>query len=116
MAETIKNIVVQFEDGNQKEIPAKDLPEKLLQDIQKLNSEFDIFSDRDENSSILLEWDDGWKEVITVPGQAEEIIRYYVISRKEHFGRLAIDINESKYPELVIINRKPKELKRVTIV
>ena len=64
---------------------------------------------------MLLEWDDGCKEVIEVDRRCTGINRYYVISRPEDTGRLSLH-KEDGYPELLEIVRKPLDLKRLTFV
>ena len=52
MAETIKNIIVQFEGGNQKVVLAKNLPENVLSNMQEIVSKQDMFNEEDESSSV----------------------------------------------------------------
>ena len=62
---------------------------------------------------VLLEWEDGWKEVVEVDAGCTSIRRYYVISRTEEVGRLSLD-HESGYPVLLEVERRPGGLSRVT--
>ena len=62
---------------------------------------------------VLLEWEDGWKEVFQVDAGCTGIRRYYVISRTEEVGRLSLD-HESGYPMLLEVDRRPGGLSRVT--
>jgi len=112
----IKMITVQFDDGTEKQIPPEELSEAALAEMARTG----LSADRQEGGAnsrfVLLEWKDGWKEVIKVAPDSQEFIRYYVIRRPEESGRLVLKRNSSDYPELVEISRKPKELQRVTII
>lgn len=111
----IQKVVVHYEDGLEQEISVSSLSDKTLSELAAVGVEQIEFKDS-ARRYLLLEWNDGWKEVVKVPGDVTELIRYYVIRRPEDTGRLIVDRKESEYPELVEIMRKPKELKRVTVV
>ena len=68
----------------------------------------------DAGRFLLLEWDDGWSEVRRVPESCTGVGRYYVISRTEETGRLALT-TDTEYPELVEIVRRPSRLRRITL-
>lgn len=40
------------------------------------------------------------------------MLRYYVISRVEEYGRLAIE-SSGKYADLIVLDRKPRELEKI---
>jgi hypothetical protein len=58
---------------------------------------------------VLLKWKDGWQEVVRIDGDAVGFDKYFVIERKEYFGRLVYKMPEGKYPGLVVIDRAPME-------
>ena len=64
---------------------------------------------------LVLRWKDGWQEVVAIHGDVAELLRYYVITRTEDRGRLALDTG-SEYPELLVIERIPRDLSRLQIV
>jgi hypothetical protein len=68
----------------------------------------------DAGRFLLLEWDDGWREVRRVSAACTGVGRYYVISRTEEMGRLALTTDTS-YPELVEVARRPSRLRRITL-
>lgn len=111
----IQKVVVHYDDGLEEEIPISKLSEKTLSELAAIGLEQNG-TEGNAQRYLLLEWKDGWKEVVKVPGDVTELIRYYVIRRPEDTGRLIIERNETDYPELVEIFRKPKELRRVTVV
>lgn len=115
LSKKIQKVVIQYDDGLEQEIPLGNLSEKTLSELAVIGSEQNG-TDGNARRYLLLEWNDGWKEVVKVPGDVTELLRYYVIRRPEDTGRLLIERKESDYPELVEIIRKPKELKRVTVV
>ena len=63
---------------------------------------------------VLLEWEDGWKEVVEVDAGCTGIRGYYVISRTEEVGRLSLE-HESGYPVLLEVDRRPGGLSRITL-
>ena len=105
----ISKVTVQYDNGAVQEISASTLPEKILSELSAAGSD-------KPGRFLLMEWQDGWREVIKVPENVSEVNRYYVMRRVEESGRLVIDKSNQDYPELIEIIRKPRELKRVTLV
>ena len=68
-----------------------------------------------DDRCVLLEWDDGWKEVIMVDAACTEINRYYVIARPEEVGRLSLN-RRNGYPELIEIVRRPSRIEKITFM
>lgn len=116
MVEDIQKVIVQFRGGCEIEIAPGNLSESTLLELASSGLDRKNLNAEDNPRYILLEWGDGWKEVLKVPGDVTNLIRYYVIRRPEDSGRIVFERNDSDYPELVEIYRKPKELKRVTII
>jgi len=111
----IENVKIGLIDGSEIDLLIDDLPEKTISEL--VNHAFKVQSSNGENSKhVLLEWKDGWKEVIMVPGDVVDLLRYYVITRPEDVGRLVIERNDPDYPELIVISRKPKEITRVSLI
>lgn len=90
-----------------------DLPEPLREEILRQPFAARPALDPAADGYVLLEWEDGWKEVIRVDAGCTGIKRYYVISRTEEVGRLALD-HPSGYPVLLKVDRRPGGLRRVT--
>jgi hypothetical protein len=63
---------------------------------------------------VLLKWKDGTQEVSALAPEAKGLLRYYTIVRTEEYGRLAVESDED-YPELIIIDRKPRELAEIVL-
>jgi hypothetical protein len=106
-------IFVEFEDGSRCEASFESLPETLQSDIMRQPFASKPAPEPEKEKFLILEWDDGWKEVIRVDDTCTEMNRYYVISRVEHVGRLSIR-KQNGYPELIEITRKPLNLNRIT--
>lgn len=110
-----KNIIVQFDDGTQTESAFEDLTAHLQRELLKQPALFDFNPDGNNKKFLLLEWKDGWKEVMAVDSTCREINRYYVITRPEDTGRLSLN-REDGYPELIEIGREPLNLQRIGFV
>jgi hypothetical protein len=108
-------IMVEFGDGTQSAVPFETLPTTLQSEILRQPFASKPSSTPEEEHYLLLEWDDGWKEVIEVDPACTGLNRYYVISRPEEVGRLSLNRKES-YPELIEIIRKPRNLRRLTLL
>ena len=106
-------IFVEFEDGSTCEALFETLPETLQLDLMRQPFASKPSPEPEKEKFLILEWDDGWKEVIQVDKACEEINRYYVISRVEHVGRLSLN-KKDDYPELIEIIRKPLNLKKIS--
>jgi hypothetical protein len=110
-----KTISIEFNDGTNTTMPFDSLPETLQNDILRQPFASRPSTNPKDVKVALLEWEDGWKEVIEVDPTCTDINRYYVISRSEDRGRLSLN-KEDGYPDLIEINRKPKNIKRITFI
>lgn len=108
-----KRILVEFDDGSKTETSFELLPGPLQSEIMRQPFASKSNPAPEKDRFVLLEWDDGWKEVLQVNASCAEINRYYVISRTEHVGRLSLN-DQQGYPELIEIVRKPLNLKKIT--
>ncbi|MBW1999514.1 MAG: hypothetical protein JRJ29_16330 [Deltaproteobacteria bacterium] len=108
-----KNVTVEFEDGSRVTVPFDELPLQLQQEITRQPFASKPSTNPGEERFLILEWDDGWKEVFEVNPACTGINRYYVISRPEDVGRLSLN-KEDGYPELIEIIRNPLNIKRIT--
>jgi hypothetical protein len=72
-------------------------------------------SNPEKEKFVLLEWEDGWKEVIEVEEGCTDVNRYYIISRPEDVGRLSLNKKDS-YPQLIEIIRRPTSVKQITFL
>lgn len=110
-----KKITVQYDDGIGIEANFADLPYPFRQELLRQPAFSQANPAAGKENFVLLEWEDGWCEVLQVDPGCCEINRYYVISRPEDVGRLSLKKSDS-YPELIEIIRRPMELKSVAFL
>jgi hypothetical protein len=110
-----QKVVIEFDDGSKTEASFDALPSQLQWELLRQPFASQPSEKPELEKFVLLEWDDGWREVIEVDAACEEINRYYVISRPEDVGRLSLNKMDD-YPELIEIVRKPRDLKRITFL
>lgn len=106
-------LVLEYEDGGTKVVDFAALPGLLQSDL--LRQPFAGGATPDKNSEgkfVLLEWQDGWKEVFQIDAAFEAINKYYVITRPEDVGRLSFKQAEG-YPELIELVRRPQQISRI---
>jgi hypothetical protein len=108
-------IVVEFDDGAAAEADFDTLPSRLQFELLRQPFASLPSSDPEKEKFLLLEWEDGWKEVIAVDESCKDINRYYVISRPDDVGRLSLN-KQDGYPELIEIVRSPLDLKNITFL
>jgi len=110
-----QKIVVEFDDGSKTEASFDTLPSQFQFELLRQPFASQPSQNPEQEKFVLLEWDDGWKEVIEVDAKCIELNRYYVISRSEDVGRLSVN-KQDGYPELIEIMRKPLDLKKITFL
>jgi hypothetical protein len=108
-------IIVEFDNKSKIEVPFEGLPLSVQSELLRQPFASRPNPEPEQGRFVLLEWDDGWKEVIQVDPSCTDINRYYVISRVEHVGRLSLN-SQKGYPELIEIVRKPFSLKKITFM
>ena len=108
-----KKLIVEFEDGSRAEALGEAVPSTLWADVLRQPFASRPSPAPEKDKFVLVEWEDGWKEVVAVPSDCEEINRYRVIVRPEEVGRLSLK-RANGYPELVEINRRPAQVQRIT--
>jgi hypothetical protein len=111
----LKSLLFEYEDGSTKSVHANNLDASVHSKLAASG-----FCSPPEQISaakhyLILEWKDGWREVVAISADDASLIRYYVIRRIEDRGRLALDVGEA-YPQLRIIERLPMEMSRLLIV
>jgi len=110
-----QKVTVEYDDGSKVEASFDGLPSQLQFELLRQPFASRPSPNPEQEKFVLLEWDDGWKEVVEVAPTCSEINRYYVISRPEDVGRLSLN-KEDDYPELIDVVRKPLDLKRITFL
>jgi len=112
---TPQKVVIEFDGGLKAESSFDALPAPLQFELLRQPFASRPSPDPEHEKFVLLEWDDGWKEVIEVDSTCKGINRYAVISRPEDVGRLSLH-REDGYPELIEITRRPLGLSQVTFL
>lgn len=107
-----KKITVEFEDGSKAEADFAALTEQLKFELLRQPAFSRPSPHPEKEKFALLEWVDGWKEVVEVDSECTEVNRYYVITRPEDVGRLSLK-KEGGYPELIEVTRDPLNLKKI---
>jgi hypothetical protein len=110
-----QKVEIYFEDGSRVEEDFELLPTPLQRDLLRQPFAMRPSPHPEKEKFLLLEWEDGWKEVMQVDPACTEINRYYVISRPEDMGRLSLN-REDGYPDLIEVIRKPLDLRRITFM
>ncbi|MHB8869477.1 MAG: hypothetical protein ACYC6T_01085 [Thermoleophilia bacterium] len=114
MAAAPHSLTLTYPDGTTVQTPFEGLPGPLREELLRQPGLHRPGDPPAPGPFLLLEWEDGWREVIGVDSGSTGIKRYYVITRSEDVGRLALE-HESGYPELVEISRRPFGLRRITL-
>ncbi len=110
-----QKVVIEFDDGSKREASFDALPSQVQLELLRQPFASQPSAHPEQEKFVLLEWDDGWREVLEVDATCAEINRYYVISRPEDVGRLSLN-KKDDYPELIEIVRKPRDLTRITFL
>jgi len=110
---TPKKVIIEFDGGVKTESSFDALPGPLQTELLRQPFASLPSSNPEQEKFVLLEWDDGYKEVIQVDPACTAVNRYTVISRPEDVGRLSLNM-DGAFPELIEIGRRPLGLKRIT--
>lgn len=108
-------LVIEFEDASKTSVSFEALPYHLQCELLRQPFASRPLPDNVGDKFVLMEWEDGWKEVVRVDRPCSSIGRYYVISRPEEVGRLSLKGGDS-YPELIEVTRRPSSISRITFL
>lgn len=106
---TVKRILVEYEDGTKKEIDLSAVEPSTQLELARLGISLSPDTVSTSSHYVLLQWKDGWQEVIGIDGDRVDLLRYYVITRIEDRGRLSLETGEY-WPELFTIKRNPRDV------
>jgi len=111
----LKRLIIEYEDGTGKQLESAEVSTA----VQAFLADAGLCTPPPEISQVkhylVLQWKDGWREVMAVNSSTADLLRYYVIRRIEDRGRLVLDLG-ADYPELRVIERTPMEISRLLIV
>ena len=108
-------LVIEFEDASKTSISFEALPYHLQCELLRQPFASRPLPDNAGDKFVFMEWEDGWKEVLSVDEACSSIGRYSVITRPEEVGRLALRSGNG-YPELIEVTRRPSNITRITFV
>jgi RNA-binding protein YhbY len=106
-----KRVVIEFEDSTSEAIPFSRLGPQAQIELSSLA----LRQCENHPSYLLLQWQDGWKEVIAADERAAGLLRYYTVKRMEEVGRLSLEVPGSN-PSLLLVNRLPGKLESILFV
>jgi hypothetical protein len=110
-----KQLIVRYEDGSQKELDFDKLDETLQSELAKLGLCPPPGEIGSAKHYILMQWKNGWQEVIGSNKDTVDFLRYFVIRRIEHRGRISFEVGD-EYPIFYVLRRLPMDLNRLLIV
>lgn len=110
-----KQLIVSYEDGSQKACDFDRLDGEMQSRLANLGLSPPPQEIKLSKHYIVLQWKNGWQEVVGSDRDAVDLLRYFVIRRIEDRGRFAFEVG-TEYPELLVIRRLPMDLNRLMIV
>ncbi|MFC1920468.1 hypothetical protein ACFLYQ_01940 [Chloroflexota bacterium] len=111
----LKSLLLVYEDGTEKRLELNEIEAGVQSALagSGLSSPPQEISPAD--NYLMIQWKDGWQEVLAINSESADLLRYYVIRRIEDKGRLALDTGND-YPELLVVERTPMDISRLLIV
>jgi hypothetical protein len=109
-----KRVIIEYEDGTRREAQFDTLSKPTQKELSALKAP-SSGPMQSPASYVLLQWKDGWKEVIAVDESALDLLRYYTIERVEEIGRLSLNTTDG-IPQLLIVKRLAGSLKSIMLV
>jgi hypothetical protein len=109
-----KRIIVEYEDGTSREAPFGTLSKQAQKELSALRAPASGLA-QSPMSYVLLQWKDGWKEIVAVDESALDLLRYYTIERVEEIGRLSLNTTDG-IPQLLLVKRLPGRLENILFV
>ena len=110
-----KRLIVSYDDGSQRELDFDKLDREMQSELAKLGLAPPPREIGSAKHYMVLQWKDGWQEVIGSDRDAVDLLRYFVIRRIEDRGRFAFEVGD-EYPDLFVIRRLPMFLNRLLVV
>jgi hypothetical protein len=109
-----KRVIVEYDDGTHREAQFGALSKQAQTELSALGVS-DVFPKETPISYILLQWKDGWKEVVAVEEPVTDMLRYYTIERVEEVGRLSLNTTNG-CPDLLLIKRLPGQVESILFI
>lgn len=109
-----KSVVIEYEDFTRREIAFSKVGRQAQVELAALGL-CEAPSPTASKTYLLLQWKDGWKEIVAVDERATELLRYYTIERVEEIGRVSLEVAGGA-PELLMIKRLPGRIESILLV
>jgi hypothetical protein len=109
-----KRLIVEYEDGSEKVAEFGQLSDGTRLELSRLGL-CPPPPGKISDYYALMQWKDGWQEVVGISKRAADLLRYYTIERSEEIGRMALDVAE-EYPLLLLVKRLPGRIDRIMLV
>jgi hypothetical protein len=109
-----KSVVVEYDDSTRREISFNQVGRQAQLELASLGLCNAPCAEKPK-AYLLLQWKDGWKEIVAVDERATELLRYYTIERVEEIGRISLETG-SCGPELLLIKRLPGDIESILLV
>ncbi len=108
-------LVVEYDDGSTRGVDFSRVGEAARRELAQLGLSPAGGPIGCSKHYLVMQWKDGWQEVVGVDKASVELLRYYVIERIEERGRLSLETGD-EYPELYLVERTPRDLTGALIV
>lgn len=110
----LRTVVLEYEDSTRREIAFDQLGTQTRMELSALGSSQTVPREA-VKTYLLLQWKDGWKEVIAAGERVTDLLRYYTIERVEEIGRVSLEVPGGA-PELLLIKRLPSAIDSILLV
>jgi len=114
MSQPVK-LVVEYDDGSTRRVDYAQVDGETRYRLAQMGLSPAGANVPSSKHYLVMKWKDGWQEVVAIDKESVELLRYYVIERIEDRGRLSLETGDD-YPELLVIERTPRDLVGITIV
>jgi len=108
-------LIVSYDDGSQKGLDFDKLDENLKTELTHLGLCPPPSEIGSAKHYVLMQWKNGWREVIGSNRNTLDFLRYFVIRRIEDRGRMSFEVGD-EYPIFYVLKRLPMDLNRLLIV
>jgi hypothetical protein len=109
-----RRLIIEYEDGSKKVTEFCQLDNETWLELSK-SGLCPPPPKKTLDHYVLMRWKDGWQEVVEIPKETAELLRYYTLERKEEVGRMAFDVAED-YPLLFLVERLPRQIETLLLV
>jgi len=110
----LKSLKLIYEDGTEKSLELNEIDASVQSALAAAGLSTPPPDISQSTNYLIIQWKDGWQEVLAINSDTADLLRYYVIRRIEDKGRLVLDTG-ADYPELLVVERTPMDVSRIFI-